>query len=452
MRIQKKQIGGYMQPAEVFNALGGFARKVLDSAGFDKGNIKRTISDLRWLGILPPENNGPYNMGIIAPGILDGAAKAEEEVAEEAAKEATKAISKTTKIRNLEKAEDKAMRLNKNVRLKGKFDKSYEKADARHTNSGQSRVRNQYNGNIESVMRKYAGWGKKLERLDLRAAKIEATTKDKVALDKINKERKALINEFKSIYYRKSGGSLYKFKKGNKIHIKESQRGSFTKYCNGKVTEECIQKGKNSPNPKIRKKATFAQNSRHFKHQEGGNIISSEGVDALTGIVGNLFGGISTNKAIKQKRKAINAQSAYAKNAARSQVMGQAQESENQKAVQQLQQFNENSDNGRPSEIVSQANAYSNAMKILPSYYNQIDQETNAQLADLQALKQQNTANMINGIVSAGVQYGQDSGLFDKWNQNQLVKQFEKNAKNNLSNIKINNNAPKISTGGVGLI
>lgn len=45
-----------------------------------------------------------------------------------------------------------------------------------------------------------------------------------------------------------------KFKKGSKIHIKDSQKGSFTKYCNGKVTEECIQKGKNSSDPKIRKK------------------------------------------------------------------------------------------------------------------------------------------------------------------------------------------------------
>lgn len=44
-----------------------------------------------------------------------------------------------------------------------------------------------------------------------------------------------------------------KFKKGSKIHIKDSQKGSFTKYCNGKVTEECIQKGKNSSDPKIRK-------------------------------------------------------------------------------------------------------------------------------------------------------------------------------------------------------
>ena len=51
-------------------------------------------------------------------------------------------------------------------------------------------------------------------------------------------------------------------KKGSKIHIKESQKGSFTKYCGGNVTEECIRRGKNSPDPKIRRKAIFAQNAR----------------------------------------------------------------------------------------------------------------------------------------------------------------------------------------------
>ena len=62
-------------------------------------------------------------------------------------------------------------------------------------------------------------------------------------------------------------------KNGSKIHIKPSQKGSFTKYCNGKVTEECIRRGKNSPDPKIRKKATFADNARHFKHKSGGQIV-----------------------------------------------------------------------------------------------------------------------------------------------------------------------------------
>ena len=54
------------------------------------------------------------------------------------------------------------------------------------------------------------------------------------------------------------------YKKGGSIYIKPSKRGSFTKYCNGKVTNECIARGKHSPSAAIRKKATFAQNARSW--------------------------------------------------------------------------------------------------------------------------------------------------------------------------------------------
>lgn len=62
------------------------------------------------------------------------------------------------------------------------------------------------------------------------------------------------------------------FKNGKKIHIKESQKGSFTRYCGGNVTSECIARGKASPDPRIRKKATFAANARKWKHEQGGKI------------------------------------------------------------------------------------------------------------------------------------------------------------------------------------
>ncbi len=61
-------------------------------------------------------------------------------------------------------------------------------------------------------------------------------------------------------------------KNGNKIHIKKKNRGSFTRWCGGNVTNECIQRGKNSSNPAIRKKATFAANARKWKHRLGGQI------------------------------------------------------------------------------------------------------------------------------------------------------------------------------------
>lgn len=65
---------------------------------------------------------------------------------------------------------------------------------------------------------------------------------------------------------------MFKFKKGNKIHIKKANRGKFTDYCGGEVTNECIQRGKHSSNPAVRKRATFAANARKWKHKEGGQI------------------------------------------------------------------------------------------------------------------------------------------------------------------------------------
>ena len=82
-------------------------------------------------------------------------------------------------------------------------------------------------------------------------------------------------NQQQQLQYQKQGGKmniLEFLKNGSGIHIKEKNRGKFTSYCGGKVTNECIQRGKNSSNPAIRKRATFADNARHFKHRSGGKI------------------------------------------------------------------------------------------------------------------------------------------------------------------------------------
>ena len=66
------------------------------------------------------------------------------------------------------------------------------------------------------------------------------------------------------------------FAKGGGIHIKKANRGKFTKYCGGKVTSECIARGKRSSDPAVRKRATFAQNVRKFKHAYGGFLEGME--------------------------------------------------------------------------------------------------------------------------------------------------------------------------------
>ena len=73
-------------------------------------------------------------------------------------------------------------------------------------------------------------------------------------------------------------------KSGQKIKIKKENRGKFTEYCGGKVTQECIDKGKKSSSSKIRKQAVFAENARSWnkdtkKYQTGGYFYDSNRSD-----------------------------------------------------------------------------------------------------------------------------------------------------------------------------
>lgn len=80
-------------------------------------------------------------------------------------------------------------------------------------------------------------------------------------------------------------------KKGSKIHIKKKNRGKFTDYCGGKVTQECIARGKKSKDPKIRKRATFAANARKWKHENGGILKYQNPFSPLLIPVGSMYGG-----------------------------------------------------------------------------------------------------------------------------------------------------------------
>lgn len=88
------------------------------------------------------------------------------------------------------------------------------------------------------------------------------------ALNAANKGRlTSLPNSFES-------SELNTFAKGGKIHIKPENRGKFTKYCGGKVTSECIARGKRSSDPAVRKRSTFAANARKWHHAFGGDLLT----------------------------------------------------------------------------------------------------------------------------------------------------------------------------------
>lgn len=71
-------------------------------------------------------------------------------------------------------------------------------------------------------------------------------------------------------------------KDGGGIHIKKKNRGKFTEYCGGKVTSECIARGKRSSNPTTRKRATFAQNARNWN--AFGGWLNTQGGDFTNGV------------------------------------------------------------------------------------------------------------------------------------------------------------------------
>ena len=65
---------------------------------------------------------------------------------------------------------------------------------------------------------------------------------------------------------------IQEMKSGGKsdIHIKKNMEGTFTEWCkrhgHNSVTSACIQAGLSSSDPRIRKKANFARNSRSWHH------------------------------------------------------------------------------------------------------------------------------------------------------------------------------------------
>ena len=74
-----------------------------------------------------------------------------------------------------------------------------------------------------------------------------------------------------------SGIIDHELAKGGKIHIKKANKGKFTDYCGGKVTSECITRGKRSKSAAVRKRATFAANARKWHHAFGGYLYDDGG-------------------------------------------------------------------------------------------------------------------------------------------------------------------------------
>lgn len=75
--------------------------------------------------------------------------------------------------------------------------------------------------------------------------------------------------------------AIYKAKKGGWIQQvtrsmeKKGTKGSFTEWCGGKVTEECIERGLRSKDEKIRRRAQLAKTFREMRKKEQGGSIDN---------------------------------------------------------------------------------------------------------------------------------------------------------------------------------
>ena len=212
-----------------------------------------------------------------------------------------------------------------------------------------------------------------------------------------------------------------KFKKGHKIHIKESQKGSFTRWCGGNVTSECIQRGKNSSNPKIRKKATFAANARKWKHKDGGQILKAdEGTKLTTGQkIGNFFnsnwGSFLTDTAsnlfsAKQQNDALSAQGDLFKsqneetyNTMMQQLLSQYQQEQKNKFNKWIQDYQTGLTNDNPSQIVAQHQAYQQIAPSISNLEKQFKQKNKAIDQQLASQKADTWINTIGGIAQSGL-------------------------------------------------
>ena len=222
--------------------------------------------------------------------------------------------------------------------------------------------------------------------------------------------------KIKDIIVQKNGGMLDFLKNGSGIHIKEKNKGKFTSYCGGKVTDECIQKGKNSSNPAIRKRATFAANARKWKHKDGGvlyifqeggktswwnkaiNFMNNSG---LGEVALNALSTYTQNKQIGTSSDVAKAQVDKDK-ASRIQQANLAAEQE----ANDIQQNNVNPENPNAMSGDIVKNFIKN--KLLSQKMALINQESNQEKAEIdwqtQQLKNQNTTNMWAGIGSTLMQ------------------------------------------------
>ena len=221
------------------------------------------------------------------------------------------------------------------------------------------------------------------------------------------------------ISYAEQGGKmniLEFLKKGSGIHIKKKNRGKFTSYCGGKVTDECIRKAKASGNPTLVKRATFAANARKWKHKDGGVFKAADGtkLQKLGNTLNNsglgefLINGLAS---YKQNRAQNNYIDNYEQmqDASIEMERTQANKQNWKEALQLSNQFQQ--DNYDPENPNKFGGVFA---QVIPyQIYNMLNYQTDQDFrnkkvqlkSQTQALKDQNTTNFITNLGGQAISF-----------------------------------------------
>lgn len=201
---------------------------------------------------------------------------------------------------------------------------------------------------------------------------------------------------------------LYFLKNGSTIQIKKKNRGKFTKFCGGRVTQKCIDRGKRSSNVTTRKRAIFADNARHFKHLKGGVVKAKDGTSFSTK-VGNFMNsdwgqlamnGVSSIIQGIQQNKKIASDADVAKSSVDMNANISKEQAKKQAYAQGVQMLNNIQDANNPNAFGGEIFQKHFLNKYVNENTANIQQEANAQkkMIDAQASSQQ--ASNIGGIIS----------------------------------------------------
>ena len=153
------------------------------------------------------------------------------------------------------------------------FNRGANRAYKKNINKFDSKIKNIDAQNDLNMLANFSAYGGPINIFDSGAIDYELAKEDlyNKQLSAMSKYKiSSMPNSFET-------PELAVFAKGGKIHIKKANRGKFTDYCGGKVTSECIARGKRSKSAAVRKRATFAANARKWHHALGGYLYDEGG-------------------------------------------------------------------------------------------------------------------------------------------------------------------------------